>query len=98
MKRANVSLLYKAKANYASVFSGKTVVLTGGLDSMPRSKAEELLGQLQAKVTGSVSRSTDIVIFGHDAGSKYEKALQLGIQLMDEESFVAELERVGILK
>ena len=98
LKRANVSLLYKAKTNYASVFSGKTVVLTGGLDSMPRSKAEELLGQLQAKVTGSVSRSTDIVIFGHDAGSKYDKALQLGIQLMDEESFVAELERVGILK
>ena len=48
------------------------------------------------KVTGSVSRSTDLVIFGHDAGSKYTKAEQLGIDLMDEDSFVAELERLGL--
>ncbi|MBQ3384286.1 MAG: NAD-dependent DNA ligase LigA [Erysipelotrichaceae bacterium] len=98
LKRAGVSLLYKARANFASIFTGKTVVLTGGLDRMTRSQAEEILTQLQAKVTGSVSRSTDIVIYGHDAGSKYDKALQLGIQLMDEESFAAELERLGILK
>ena len=98
LKKAGVSLLYKARANFASIFSGKTVVLTGGLDSMTRSQAEETLTQLQAKVTGSVSRSTDIVIFGHDAGSKYDKALKLGIQLMDEDSFTSELERLGILK
>ena len=98
LKKAGVSLLYKARANFASIFTGKTVVLTGGLDSMTRSQAEETLTQLQAKVTGSVSRSTDIVIFGHDAGSKYDKALKLGIQLMDEDSFTSELERLGILK
>ena len=98
LKRAGVSLLYKARVNFASIFTGKTVVLTGGLDTMTRSQAEEILTQLQAKVTGSVSKSTDIVIYGHDAGSKYNKALQLGIQLMDEDSFTAELDRLGILK
>ena len=97
LKRAGVQMTYESKATQASVFTGKTIVLTGGLDHLTRSEAEGLLRQLQAKVTGSVSRSTDIVIFGHDAGSKYTKALQLGIQLMDEDSFVAELEKAGLL-
>ena len=97
LKKAGVSLLYKARANYASIFTGKTVVLTGTLSTMTRSQAEETLTQLQAKVTGSVSRATDIVIYGESAGSKYDKALKLGVQLMDEDSFNAELQRLGFL-
>lgn len=96
LKENNVIMEYQRKANFESVFTGKTVVLTGGLYSLTRSQAEQLLSQLQAKVTGSVSRSTDVVIFGHDPGSKLAKAEQLGIQLMDEDSFVSELTRLGL--
>ncbi|MBR0385361.1 MAG: NAD-dependent DNA ligase LigA [Erysipelotrichaceae bacterium] len=96
LRENGVVMTYEARQNYASIFTGKTVVLTGGLDNFTRSQAEQSLQQLQAKVTGSVSRSTDLVIFGHDAGSKYTKAEQLGIDLMDEDSFVAELERLGL--
>lgn len=96
LRSSGVVMEYQGKESYESVFTGKTVVLTGGLDNFTRSQAEALLQQLQAKVTGSVSKSTDIVIFGHDAGSKLTKAEQLGIQLMDEESFVSELERLGL--
>ena len=98
LKKNNVIMLYEDKDSFDSVFTNKTVVLTGGLDHLTRSQAEALLGQLQAKVTGSVSKKTDIVIYGHDAGSKYDKALQLGIQLMDEDAFVSELERLDLLK
>ncbi len=98
LKQNNVVMLYQDKDSFDSVFTGKTVVLTGGLDNLTRSDAEALLGQLQAKVTGSVSRKTDIVIYGHDAGSKYDKALQLGVQLMDEDAFISELERLQLFK
>lgn len=98
LKVNNVIMLYEDKGSFNSVFTGKTVVLTGGLDNLTRSEAEALLGQLQAKVTGSVSKKTDIVIYGHDAGSKYDKALQLGIQLMDEDAFISELERLELFK
>ena len=96
LRKYGVVMLYDNKESFQSVFTGKTVVLTGGLDHLTRKQAEDLLGQLQAKVTGSVSKNTDIVIFGHDAGSKYDKAVALGISLMDEESFVSELERVHL--
>ena len=89
---------YQQKQSYESVFSGKTVVLTGTLSFMGRSEATALLQQLQANVTGSVSKSTDIVIYGENAGSKYDKALSLGVQLMDEESFASELKKAGLLE
>lgn len=70
-----------------SPFSGKTVVLTGTLSKYGRKEATEILENLGAKVTGSVSAKTDIVIFGTDAGSKLDKANALNIKTMDEEEF-----------
>jgi DNA ligase (NAD+) len=67
-----------------SEFSGKTVVLTGTM-SQPRSKIKELLESLGAHVTNSVSKKTDYVIYGKDAGSKYDKAKKLGVPLLSEE-------------
>ncbi len=71
-----------------SYFSGKTVVLTGTLDSMGRKEATEKLENLGAKVTGSVSKATDAVIAGHDAGSKLDKAQALGITVLSESEFL----------
>ena len=71
-----------------SYFSGKTVVLTGTLDSMGRKEATEILENLGAKVTGSVSKATDAVVAGHDAGSKLDKAQALGITVLDESEFL----------
>ena len=71
-----------------SYFSGKTCVLTGTLTSMGRKEATEILENLGAKVTGSVSKSTDVVIAGTEAGSKLDKAQALGIQVLDETEFL----------
>ena len=72
-----------------SYFSGKTCVLTGTLSSMGRKEATEKLENLGAKVTGSVSKATDVVIAGVEAGSKLDKAQALGIKIMDEEEFLS---------
>ncbi len=72
-----------------SYFSGKTVVLTGTLSSMGRKEATALLEDVGAKVTGSVSKATDCVIAGEEAGSKLDKAHALGIQVLGEEEFLA---------
>ncbi|MCQ2087379.1 MAG: NAD-dependent DNA ligase LigA [Bacilli bacterium] len=70
-------------------FSGKTVVLTGTLTAYGRKEASEILENLGAKVTGSVSKATDVVIAGVEAGSKLDKAHALGITVLDEEEFLA---------
>ena len=72
-----------------SYFSGKTCVLTGTLSSMGRKEATEKLENLGAKVTGSVSKATDVVIAGVEAGSKLDKAQALGIKIMYEEEFLS---------
>ncbi len=72
--------------------AGKTFVLTGTLSSMTREEAKEKLEALGAKVSGSVSKKTSYVVVGADPGSKYEKALQLGIPVLDEPAF---LELIG---
>ncbi len=72
-----------------SFFSGKTVVLTGTLSFAGRKEATELLENLGAKVTGSVSKATDVVIAGAEAGSKLDKANSLGITVLSEEEFKA---------
>lgn len=73
-----------------SPFSGKTVVLTGTLTQMTRSKAKELLESLGATVSGSVSKKTDLLIAGEHAGSKLAKAESLGIPVMSEAQFLEE--------
>lgn len=73
-------------------WSGKTLVLTGTMGTYSRKEAKELLENLGAKVTGSVSAKTDILIAGEAAGSKLTKAEQLGITIMDEAAFVQQIE------
>ena len=73
------------------VLSGKTVVLTGTLEQLTRQDAKEKLELLGAKVTGSVSKKTDVVIAGHSAGSKLTKANDLGIEVWSEQQFLDSL-------
>jgi DNA ligase (NAD+) len=76
----------------ARPLQGKTAVLTGTLSSMARSEAKEKLVALGAKVTGSVSKSTDLVIAGENAGSKLAKAEKLGVEVLDEDGFLKMLD------
>ncbi|CBJ82241.1 DNA ligase [Xenorhabdus bovienii str. Jollieti] len=69
-------------------FAGKTVVLTGSLNRLSRDEAKDKLTALGAKVTGSVSKKTDLVIAGEAAGSKLAKATELGIEVIDEEEML----------
>lgn len=80
-------VIEKERKHSDSFFSGKTVVLTGTLSSMGRHEATKLLESLGARVTGSVSKKTDYVICGEDAGSKKTKAEELGIQIIYEDEF-----------
>ena len=90
LRNVGVNFNYLGTTSQAanSYFSGKTVVLTGTLDSMGRKEATEKLENLGAKVTGSVSKATDAVIAGHDAGSKLDKAQALGITVLSESEFL----------
>ena len=74
--------------NEESPFYQKTVVLTGTLSSMDREKAKSLLEEMGAKITGSVSKNTHFVIDGESAGSKYEKAVELGVKILSEQEFL----------
>lgn len=82
----------KEDVNKNSKFYGKIVVVTGKLEHFSRNEIKEKLEQLGAKVTGSVSKKTDYLIVGIDAGSKLEKAQSIGIEIISEEDFFKMIE------
>jgi len=87
----------KVVENVNSIFTGKTVVLTGTLEDMSRDEAKNLLENLGAKVSSSVSSKTDYVLAGENAGSKLDKANSLGVTVIDIEFFKNELKRLQMI-
>jgi DNA ligase (NAD+) len=98
LKTAGVNMEYNGPMPISiedtdSFFAGKTVVLTGKMERLTRNEAKEKIEALGGNVAGSVSKKTDLVIAGEDAGSKLTKAEQLGIEVWDEEKLLEELKK-----
>jgi DNA ligase (NAD+) len=87
LRNAGVRMSGEGAVSGEGKLAGKTFVLTGKLSSFTRADAEQLIKRLGGRVSEIVSRSTDYVLVGEDPGSKYEKALNLGIRLLSEEEF-----------
>lgn len=83
---------YVVTVSTDSTVAGKTVVFTGTLVRMTRSEAKAMAERLGAKVAGSVSKNTDLVVAGPGAGSKLKQATELGVEVIDEDGW---FERVG---
>ena len=84
-------VLEKSALNPQHPLYGKVLVLTGTMTSMSREEAKARIEAIGAKVTGSVSAKTNYVVAGESAGSKYDKAVQLGVNILSEEAFLAML-------
>ncbi|MFX0549899.1 NAD-dependent DNA ligase LigA [Hathewaya histolytica] len=78
---------YEEKDIEEGIYSGKTIVVTGSLESYSRGEIKEKLESLGAKVSSSVSKKTDFVLVGKEPGSKYNKAVELGVKVISEEEF-----------
>lgn len=89
LENAGVNFDYLGAVNVEGILSGKTVVLTGKLTTLKRSEAKEKLEALGANVSGSVSKKTDLVVAGEEAGSKLTKAQDLGIEIWSEQDLLA---------
>ena len=89
MLKGGVQIIYEEeKKPVSSPFAGKTVVFTGALSNFTREEAKEIVERLGGKVAPSVSRKTDLVVVGENPGSKFQKAQQLGIKMINEEEFM----------
>jgi DNA ligase (NAD+) len=87
LRNAGVKMEYEAQSKTDTRFSGKTFVLTGTLPTYSREQAKEIIESFGGKVSGSVSKKTDFVLAGEDAGSKLTKAQSLGVRVIDEKEF-----------
>ncbi|QPQ29157.1 NAD-dependent DNA ligase LigA [Lysinibacillus sp. JNUCC 51] len=98
LAEVGVNMTYKGKKIEVTVgdnpFAGKTIVLTGKLEQLTRNEAKAKIEELGGIVTGSVSKKTDLVIAGADAGSKLTKAEQLGIEVWNEDSLIEQFNLV----
>jgi DNA ligase (NAD+) len=98
-KKAGVNMVettFEEEKKFKQIFANMTVVFTGELDSMTRSKAEELVRQLGGNPSSSVSRSTSLVVVGRNPGSKYQKAKEYGVKMIDEQEFLKMLKEAGV--
>jgi DNA ligase (NAD+) len=86
--KPEVEVVKAAAASTSGIFAGKTFVLTGTLPALTREDAKAKIESLGGKVTGSVSKKTDFVLAGEEAGSKLDKAQQLGIRILNEAEFL----------
>lgn len=93
---ARVHLREEAPAPSGGALDGATFVFTGGLASVSRDRAKQLIESLGARATGSVSKRTTFVVAGEDAGSKLDKARDLGIEILDEAAFLTLLAKHGV--
>ncbi|MGH2740865.1 MAG: NAD-dependent DNA ligase LigA [Actinomycetota bacterium] len=94
LRKAGVRMREKAPPKRRrGPLTGKTIVLTGGLESMSREQAEKAAEEAGARITSGVSKKTDFVVVGADPGSKFEKAKDLGVETIDENEF---LRRLGL--
>lgn len=91
LKQANVNMKAEIQKNENGKFAGKTFVLTGSLEHYSREEASEIIEKMGGKTSSSVSKKTDYVLAGEDAGSKLKKAQELGITIISEEEFITML-------
>jgi DNA ligase (NAD+) len=87
LKKGGVKFPTEKVAVKQTPLSGKTFVLTGGLESLTRDQATKMIEEMGGRVASSVSKKTDFVVVGKDPGSKYDKALELKVKTLDEEEF-----------
>jgi DNA ligase (NAD+) len=102
LQQLDVNMVYKGPKKSAeaveSFFAGKTIVLTGKMEEYTRNEAKELIEARGGAVTGSVSKKTDLLIAGEDAGSKFDKAQKLGVEIWNEQQLKSAIEGLGVQK
>ncbi|MEC5424344.1 NAD-dependent DNA ligase LigA [Virgibacillus sp. C22-A2] len=100
LNELNINMKYKGPKQSTqtelTVFSGKTVVLTGKMENFTRNEAKEVIETMGGSVTGSVSKKTDFLVAGEDAGSKYDKAVELGVDVWTEKQLLDAVEKQGV--
>jgi DNA ligase (NAD+) len=87
LKESQVNVTEPEKVNNFAPLENKTFVLTGELESMSRKDAENIILSLGGKTTSAVSKKTDYVVAGENPGSKYDKAVELGLKILTEKEF-----------
>ncbi|HVY55280.1 MAG TPA: BRCT domain-containing protein, partial [Thermodesulfobacteriota bacterium] len=87
MLEAGVKIQYRKKTAVSDKLKGQVFVFTGALESMTRDEAERLVTEHGGRATSSVTKKTSYVVVGSDPGSKYDKAVSLGIQILSEDEF-----------